>query len=57
MSIQLNDDWLKWAVEIEDEAGCDIQAGLNLGQDSREYLAKRQGYINHEQLMLILQEE
>jgi hypothetical protein len=57
MSIQLNDDWLKWAVEIEDKAGCDIEAGLNLGQHSGEYLAKSQGYINHEQLMLIQQEE
>ena len=57
MSSNLNDDWLKWAVEIEDEAGCDIQAGLNLGQHSGEYLAKSQGYINNEKLISVLQEK
>lgn len=57
MSSNFNNDWLKWAVEIEDEAGCDVQAGLNLGQHSGEYLAKSQGYINNEKLMSILQEE
>lgn len=57
MSSNFNDDWLKWAVEIEDEAGCDVQAGLNLGQHSGEYLAKSQGYINNEKLMSVLQEK
>lgn len=38
ISSQFNDDWLKWAVEIEDEAGCDIEAGLNLGQHLGKYL-------------------
>lgn len=57
MSSNFNDDWLKWAVEIEDEAGCDVQAGLNLGQYSGEYLAKNQGYINNEKLMSVLQEK
>lgn len=57
MSSKFNDDWLKWAVEIEDEAGCDVQAGLNLGQHSGEYLAKSQGYINNEKLISVLQEK
>lgn len=57
MSDKFNDAWLEWAVEIEDEAGCDVEAGLNLGQHLGEYLAKSQGYINNEKLMSVLQEK
>lgn len=57
MSINFSDEWLQWAVELEDEAGCDIEAGLNVGQHLGEYLAKRQSYINQEKFMTILQEE
>lgn len=57
MSIKFNEDWLKWAIQIEDEVGCDIDAGLDLGQHLGEYIAKSQSYINHEKLMSILQEE
>lgn len=38
MSDNFNEYWLKWAVEIEDEADCDIEAGLYLGQHLGEYL-------------------
>jgi len=57
MSINFDENWLKWAVQIEDEANCDIQAGLDLDQNLEEYIAKTQGHINHEKLMSVLQEE
>ncbi len=57
MSGKFNDEWLKWAIQKEDEAGCDVDAGLDLGQHLGEYIAKSQGYINHEKLMSILREE
>jgi hypothetical protein len=57
MSMAFNDEWLQWAVKVEDEAGCDIEAGLNFGQHSGEYLAKTQNYIDPEKLMAILREE
>jgi hypothetical protein len=57
MSSNLNEEWLKWAVQLEDEAACDIEAGLNIGQHLGEYIANSQGYINHEKLMSILKEE
>ncbi len=57
MSGNFDEKWLEWAIQIEDEVGCDIEAGLDLGQDLGEYIAKTQGRINHEKLMSILQEE
>ena len=57
MSANFNEAWLEWAIKIEDEAACDIEAGLDLGQHLGEYIAKSQSYINHEKLMSILKEE
>jgi predicted hydrocarbon binding protein len=57
MSSNFSESWLEWAIQIEDEAACDIEAGLDLGQYLGQYLAKSQGYISHEKLMSILQEE
>lgn len=57
MSINFDENWLRWAVQIEDEANCDIQAGLNLDQNLEEYIAKTKGHINHEKLMSILHED
>lgn len=42
MSSKFSDRWLTWAVAIEDEAGCDVSAGLNLGQYLGEYIVKTQ---------------
>ena len=33
-----DEKWLREAVKIEDEAGCDIHAGLELGQNLGEYI-------------------
>jgi hypothetical protein len=42
MSSKFSDNWLNWAVEIEDEAGCDVSVGLNLSQYLGEYIVKTQ---------------
>ncbi|MGF1539313.1 MAG: hypothetical protein ACFCU5_02505 [Pleurocapsa sp.] len=57
MNTNFNDSWLEWAVQIEEEAGCDVQAGLPLGKHFKEYIEYTQRYINHEKLMSVLQEE
>ncbi len=57
MSRNFDETWLKWAVKIEEEANCDVQAGPDLGQHLGEHLANSQGYINHERLMVVLKEE
>lgn len=57
MQGNLGESWLKWAVELEEEASCDVEAGLDLGQNLGNYIAKTQPYINHEKLMSVLLEE
>jgi hypothetical protein len=57
MNPKFDDAWLSWAIGIEDEAGCDISAGLDWGQDLGEYLANAQGCINREKLISVLQED
>jgi hypothetical protein len=56
MSFKFDEEWLLNAVQIEDEADCDIQAGLDFGQNSDSYISNAKGYINYEKLMIILQE-
>jgi hypothetical protein len=56
MSFKFDEEWLKNAVQIEDEADCDIQAGLDLGQNSDTYISNAKSYINYEKLMIILKE-
>lgn len=57
MSGKFGEKWLDWAVEIEEKADCDIEAGSDLGRYLGEYLAKSRNYINREKLMSFLQEE
>lgn len=57
MTGEYGDKWLDWAIRIEEQAGCDIEAGLELGQHLGDYLVKSQNYINREKLMLLLREE
>lgn len=57
MNINFDENLLRWAVQIEDEVNCDIQAGLDLGQNLEKYIAKTQAHINQEKLMSVLQEE
>lgn len=57
MSNKFGKKWLDWAVNLEEEADCDLEAGLDLGRYLGEYLTKSQNYINYEKLILFLQEE
>jgi hypothetical protein len=57
MNANSNESWLEWAVQIEEEASCDIQAGLRLGKHFKEYVGLTQRYINHEKLISVLREE
>ncbi len=56
MNLEFDEKWLEKAIQIEDEAGCDVQAGLDLGRNSATYIATAKSYIDHEKLMLILKE-
>jgi hypothetical protein len=56
MSFEFDEKWLKNAIQIEDEANCDIQAGLDLGQNADTYISEAKSYINYEKLMVILEE-
>ena len=54
--IKFDEKWLREAVVIEDEAGCDIHAGLELGQNLSEYVRKAKSYINRQKLISVLKE-
>lgn len=56
MNFKFDEKWLKNAVQIEDEANCDIQAGLDFGQNADDYISDAKSYINYEKLMIILKE-
>lgn len=38
MSIKFDKKLLDWAIQLENEANCDISAGIDLGQDVDQYL-------------------
>ena len=54
--IKFDENWLKEAVAMEDEAGCDIHAGLELGQHAGEYIRNAKSYINRQKLISVLKE-
>lgn len=56
MNFEFDEKWLEKAIQIEDEAGYDAQAGLDLGRNSGAYIAAAKSYIDHEKLMLVLKE-
>lgn len=56
MSFEFDEKWLKNAIQIEDEANCDFQAGLDLGQNADTYISEAKSYINYEKLLVILRE-
>jgi len=57
MTAKFDEAWLERAIKLEDEANCDIEAGLDLGQYLGQYIAKTQSYVSREKLMSVLQEE
>jgi len=38
MSINFDEKFLDWAVQLEDESNCDVSAGRDLGKDVDQYL-------------------
>jgi len=54
--IKFDEKWLREAVAMEDEAGCDIHAGLELGQNLGEYIKNAKSYINRQKLISVLKE-
>ena len=47
---------MREAVAAEDEADCDIHAGLELGQNLDEYVTNAKSYINRQKLISVLKE-
>lgn len=54
--IKFDEKWLREAVAIEDEADCDIHAGLELGQNLGEYVTNAKSYINRQKLISVFKE-
>lgn len=54
--IKFDEKWLREAVAIEDEADCDIHAGLELGQNLGEYVTNAKSYINRQKLISVLKD-
>lgn len=57
MNKKHENNWLDWAIQIEEQSNCDIEAGLDIGQHLGDYLAKSQNYLNRDKLMLLLRED
>lgn len=55
-NLKFDEKWLREAISIEDEAGCDIHAGLELGQNLSKYLSTTTSYINRQKLISLLKE-
>ena len=54
--MKFDEKWLREAVAMEDEADCDIHAGLELGQNLGEYVKNAKSYINRQKLISVLKE-
>ena len=54
--IKFDEKWLREAVAIEDEAECDIHAGLELGQNLSGYVRNAKSFINRQKLISVLKE-
>jgi len=54
--IKFDEKWLREAVAAEDEADCDIHAGLELGQNLGEYVTNAKSYIDRQKLISVLKE-
>lgn len=54
--MKFDEKWLREAVAMEDEADCDIHAGLELGQNLGEYVKNAKSYIDRQKLISVLKE-
>ena len=51
--MNFDEKWLREAVKIEDEAECDIHAGLELGQNLSKYVKNTKSYIDRQKLISV----
>ncbi|MGF1522646.1 MAG: hypothetical protein ACFBSF_10060 [Leptolyngbyaceae cyanobacterium] len=56
MVFEISRDELLEMARIEEEAGCDVEAGFDWGRSAGAYLVSAQNYIDREKLLLLLQE-
>jgi hypothetical protein len=54
---EFDEEWLREAARIEEEADCDIQAGFDWGANLGDYIASARSFISQEKLMTVFQEE
>jgi hypothetical protein len=60
MRIKFDDNWLRWASQIEDESDCDITAGLDYGQNLGKYLEtvmSDRKFVSRERFVQVLQDQ
>ena len=56
MTFRIDPERLQELARLEEEAGCDIEAGLDLGRSAGVYLASAKSYIDRGKLLSVLQE-
>ncbi|MCL1475595.1 hypothetical protein [Argonema antarcticum] len=57
MQLMLDEDWVREAVRIEEEAGCDIGAGFDLGANLGEFLQNPAGFARLLELRSLIMSE
>jgi HEAT repeats len=50
MNFKFNEECLENAIQVEDEVNCDIQTGLDFGQDANAYISGTKSYIDYERM-------
>jgi hypothetical protein len=56
MAFEISQDELLEMARIEEEAGCDVEAGFDWGRSAAAYLISAQSYIDREKLLALLRE-
>jgi len=57
MTFKISPEDLREMARIEEEAGCDIEAGFDWGRSAGAYIASSSSYIDRKKLLALLQEE
>ncbi|MBE9063832.1 hypothetical protein [cf. Phormidesmis sp. LEGE 11477] len=50
-------NWLEWAVSMEEAAGCDVEAGPDVGRLLIGYINQLEGGVTYEKLLTFLKGE
>lgn len=53
---RFDEEWLREAARIEEEANCDISAGFDWGASLADYISSSKSFIDREKLISVLQE-